>query len=39
MAGLWVCPQCDAVHNAQKIDGDYVKRGDCPSCRIEKGED
>ena len=36
---IWVCPQCDEVHDLNKIDIDYVAEGDCPSCRIETGED
>ena len=34
MMQIWVCPQCDEVHDLDKIDSEYVERSDCPSCRI-----
>ena len=39
MNAIWVCPRCDEVYDRDKIDGEYVERGDCPSCRIEKTRD
>ena len=32
---VWVCPQCDEVHDLLKMDPDDVLRDDCSVCRMQ----
>lgn len=31
---IWVCPQCDEVHDANDVDEDWAVHG-CPACHEE----
>jgi hypothetical protein len=37
MAGIWVCPRCDAVHDPRKMDLGEMAREDCTEC-VAEGE-
>ena len=38
MSKIWVCPICDAVHDASDVDEDWETEG-CPECQAQTRKD